>query len=96
MGGLPYVVADGRTGFLVEGHDPADHADRLLQILGDARLQASFGEEAASEALRFTWDATTDQLVSVYDELLSTGSTVAARLGSGQPHRADLRISARR
>ena len=35
VGGLPYVVEDGRTGFLVEGHDPGDHADRLLQILRD-------------------------------------------------------------
>ena len=33
VGGLPYVVEDGRSGFLVEGHDPGDHADRLLQIL---------------------------------------------------------------
>ena len=27
VGGLRYVVEDGRTGFLVEGHDPGDHAD---------------------------------------------------------------------
>ncbi len=71
VGGLPYVVEDGRSGFLVEGHDPGDHADRLLQILRDPRLQSSFGDEAARQALRFTWDATTDQMVSVYDEVLA-------------------------
>ena len=71
VGGLPYVVEDGRSGFLVEGHDPGDHADRLLQILGDPQLQSSFGDEAARQALRFTWDATTDQMVSVYDEVLA-------------------------
>jgi len=77
VGGLPYVVEDGRSGFLVDGHDPGDHADRLLQILRDHRLQSAFGEEAARQALRFTWDATTDQMVSVYDEAL------AASGGSG-------------
>lgn len=71
VGGLPYVVEDGRSGFLVDGHDPGDHADRLLQILRDGRLQSAFGEEAARQALRFTWDATTDQMVSVYDEVLA-------------------------
>ena len=34
VGGLPFVVEHGRTGFLVEGHDPGEHAARLLQLLG--------------------------------------------------------------
>ena len=72
VGGLPYAVEDGRTGFLVEGHDPGDHADRVLQILRDDRLQADLGVEAARQALRFTWDATTDEMVAVYDEVLET------------------------
>lgn len=71
VGGLPYVVVDGQSGFLVDGHDPADHADRLLQVLREPRLQSSLGEQGARQALRFTWEATTDEMVSVYDELLS-------------------------
>jgi D-inositol-3-phosphate glycosyltransferase len=69
VGGLRYVVEDGRTGFLVEGHDPADHTDRLLQILRDPALAARLGGEAARRALRFTWDATAQELMSVYDEV---------------------------
>lgn len=71
VGGLAYVVLDGRTGFLVEGHDPGDHADRLLQILRDPSLQSAFGHEASRHSLRFTWDATTDLMVTVYDEVLA-------------------------
>jgi D-inositol-3-phosphate glycosyltransferase len=78
VGGLPYVVEDGQSGFLVDGHDPADHADRLLQILRDPRLQSAFGEEAAHQALRFTWDATTDQMVTVYDEVLASSGATGA------------------
>ncbi|MEO8476033.1 MAG: D-inositol-3-phosphate glycosyltransferase [Actinomycetota bacterium] len=70
VGGLRYVVEDGKTGFLVEGHDPGDHAERLLEILRDPSLAAAMGSEAARQALRFTWDATTTELLSVYRELL--------------------------
>ena len=69
VGGLRYVVEDGRTGFLVEGHDPGDHTDRLLEILRDPALAARMGGEAARQALRFTWDATAQELMSVYDEV---------------------------
>jgi D-inositol-3-phosphate glycosyltransferase len=71
VGGLRYVVEDGRTGFLVEGHDPGDHAVRLLQVLRDPSLASRLGSQAARQALRFTWDATTAELAAVYDELLS-------------------------
>ena len=70
VGGLRYVVEDERTGFLVDGHDPGDHADRLLRILRDDGLAARLGREAARQALRFTWDATAAELLDVYRELL--------------------------
>ena len=69
VGGLRFVVSDGRTGFLVEGHDPSDHADRMLRILADPGLAADLGAAAAREALRFTWDATASELAGIYREL---------------------------
>ena len=71
VGGLRFVVRDGETGFLVEGHDPADHADRMLQILRDPALAAEMGTAAAREALRFTWDATASELAGIYRELVA-------------------------
>ena len=73
VGGLRFVVRDGQTGFLVEGHDPGDHAERLLQILREPRLAEDLGVAAAREALRFTWDATAAELAAVYRELLGAG-----------------------
>ena len=70
VGGLPYVVEDARTGVLVDGHDPADHAEAVLGVLRDPRRQASLGDEAARRALRLTWDVTAREVRSVYDELL--------------------------
>ena len=71
VGGLRYVVQDGVGGYLVEGHDPGDHADRLIQVLRSPTLQAELGISGARQALRFTWDATADELHTVYADLLS-------------------------
>ncbi|HZD79163.1 MAG TPA: D-inositol-3-phosphate glycosyltransferase, partial [Actinomycetota bacterium] len=70
VGGLRYVVEDGATGYLVEGHDPADHAERLLQILADPTLGRRLGTSAVARSLRFSWDATAVEILSVYRELL--------------------------
>ena len=70
VGGLRYVVEDGRSGYLVEGHDPGDHAERLVRVLRSGSLQSALGSEAARQALRFTWDATAGELDAVYRELL--------------------------
>ena len=68
VGGLRAVVHGG--GILVDGHDPADHADALLAILRDPALAARLGSTGTLESRAFTWDATTEGIVSVYRELL--------------------------
>jgi len=70
VGGLRFVVVDGATGFLVEGHDPGDHAERLLRILRDPRLARRLGERGAVHSRGFSWDATADEVLGVYRELL--------------------------
>ena len=67
VGGLPLRGEDGRTGFLVEGHDPGDHADRLLQILQRRRAAVgAWAPKPPTQAPRFTWDATADAVLGVY------------------------------
>jgi D-inositol-3-phosphate glycosyltransferase len=70
VGGLRYVVEDGVTGHLVEGHDPADHAERVLAILRDEKARARMGEAGVVRSLRFSWDTTAAGMLSVYRELL--------------------------
>lgn len=76
VGGLRYIVEDGETGYLVEGHDPGDHAGRLLAVLADPRAARRMGEAGVARSFRFSWDATATEMVSVYRELLN---------GSGVP-----------
>jgi D-inositol-3-phosphate glycosyltransferase len=70
VGGLRYVVGDGTSGFLVEGHDPADHADRALAILRDRALARRMGAEGVARSFRFSWDATAGEMLGVYRELM--------------------------
>ncbi len=70
VGGLRYVVDDGVTGTLVEGHDPTDHAAALLDVLRDPARQSALGAAAARHALHLTWDVTAREVRHVYGELL--------------------------
>ena len=69
-GGLPYVVRDGVTGFLVEGQEPGQYADHLLHLLAHPREARRMGRAAVAQALRFSWDATTADVLSVYREVV--------------------------
>jgi D-inositol-3-phosphate glycosyltransferase len=64
------VVRDGVTGFLVEGHDAADHAERALQLLADRGLAERMGRAGVEHSMRFSWDVTARELRGVYEELL--------------------------
>lgn len=67
VGGLPTAVADGVTGTLVEGHDPADYAAALRPFLVDPLLRAESGAKAIRHAEGFGWDATVERTLDVYE-----------------------------
>jgi D-inositol-3-phosphate glycosyltransferase len=71
VGGLRYSVVDGVTGSLVDGHDPADHAERLLALLRDRRRSDAMSGAAVRHARAFSWEATASEIDAVYRELLA-------------------------
>ena len=72
VGGLRYVVQDGVTGYLVEGHDPGDHGERILSLLRDPVRGRRMGEAGVARSLRFSWEATAGGMLSVYRELVAS------------------------
>lgn len=66
VGGLPVAVADGRTGFLVPGHDPCDYARALRRFADHPALAAELGAAAARHARDFGWDASAADTAEVY------------------------------
>jgi starch synthase len=72
VGGVPEIVEDGVTGFLVEPGDVGELRERLHELLGDRALAARMGAAARERALeRFTWAACAERCLEVYGELLA-------------------------
>jgi len=68
VGGLPTAVADGRSGVLVDGHDPADWARVLVGLLADPTERARLGRGALAHASTFGWEVTAARMLDVYAE----------------------------
>jgi glycosyltransferase involved in cell wall biosynthesis len=67
--GMPYMVRHGESGFLVDPLDPADVAERLAQVLGDASLGRSLGGRARAIARdRFHPEAVARRTRDVYEQ----------------------------
>lgn len=69
VGGLRSLVADGRTGFLVEGRDPAAFAARVSELLDDPQLASQLGAAASDRAKRYCWSTTAARLRRLYSDL---------------------------
>jgi glycosyltransferase involved in cell wall biosynthesis len=82
-GGIPEVVVDGETGFLVPPRDPQALADRLVRLLKDAPMRARMGEAGLARArARFTVERMVEETNAVYER------EVGKRLGGGSERRA--------
>jgi glycosyltransferase involved in cell wall biosynthesis len=67
VGGIPELVTDGETGFLVPPRAPAQIAERLVQLLQDAALRARLGDAGRRAAERkFDLSANLDTLMRAY------------------------------
>jgi D-inositol-3-phosphate glycosyltransferase len=66
VGGLPTAVADGRSGVLVDGHDPADWAKVIGDLLRAPGALPALADRARAHAERFSWERTADGLVATY------------------------------
>jgi D-inositol-3-phosphate glycosyltransferase len=69
VGGLRTVVEDGRTGVLIDGHDPGAFAARIGELLADGGLAAAMGRAAAERARGFTWSTAAARLRRLYADL---------------------------
>ncbi|HET7524089.1 MAG TPA: glycosyltransferase [Acidimicrobiales bacterium] len=71
VGGLTTLVDDGRTGFLVDGRDPADYAAPLAKLLGDPDEAERMGAAGAARAGAYTWKAAAAELWERVEALTS-------------------------
>jgi glycosyltransferase involved in cell wall biosynthesis len=68
-GGIPEVVIDGETGFLVPPADAAALADRIGRLLTDPHLRQRFGAAGRERVLaEFTWDRVVERVLACYHQ----------------------------
>jgi glycosyltransferase involved in cell wall biosynthesis len=71
--GLPEVVEDGVTGFLVPPADPSAAAAMLQRLLSDRKLRAEMGAAGRSFVLdRYEWERTARTMDDLYDAALGS------------------------
>jgi D-inositol-3-phosphate glycosyltransferase len=69
VGGLRTIVDHGRTGFLVEGREPAAFAAYTGELLSNPLLAAELGAAAALRSGRYRWSITAARLRRLYADL---------------------------
>ncbi len=54
VGGLPEVIDDGKTGFLVEKENPEQLADAILKYFNENK-ETEFVDNIKNEAAKYSW-----------------------------------------
>lgn len=67
VGGLPDVVTDGKTGYVVEPKNPKELANAVIKYYAENK-EEEFSENVKAEAYKYSWD----RMVEVVEELWNT------------------------
>src|SRR5262249_17047897 len=72
VGGIPTVIDEGRTGFLIAAGDEAALRARLERLRADPALARACGERARATALdRFSAERMAREYIELYERLLA-------------------------
>lgn len=70
VGGIPFMVENGKTGLLFESENVEDLAEKIVTLLKDEKLRRKMGEAGKEKVKEFTWDKIAEQTVETYKEIL--------------------------
>ena len=79
VGGLGFLVQNGKTGYTIPNGDPEVLCDKLSTLLNDPSLRETMGRRAAEYAQSYTWDKIAAQIVKVYQALLNKNKENGSR-----------------
>ncbi len=77
VGGLPSLVRDGETGYLVPWHCPEPFAERMEVLLAHDDLRDHMGQAAIRHAQGLAWETVVQRFATLYEDLISR--RIAAR-----------------
>lgn len=86
VGGIPELVADGKTGTLVPAGSSPALAEALVSLLRDPERRRSLGRAARESVMeRFTWSRTAEETVALYHAILARNERGSPRVPLAVP-----------
>lgn len=79
VGGLAFLIQDGKTGFTVPVQDPAAIGEKLRLLLSDNALREKMGAQAAAYARQYDWRFIVEKMIALYGELLGQDQLFLSR-----------------
>jgi D-inositol-3-phosphate glycosyltransferase len=76
VGGLAYLIQDGKTGYTVPVGDPQALAARLAELLTDTELRQRLSLQASEYARQYDWTNIVKRLLKVYHDVLSRDNRI--------------------
>jgi glycosyltransferase involved in cell wall biosynthesis len=73
-GGIPDIVADGETGFVVDIDDHQTLAQRAMQLLSNDNMAATMTRKARAECRKYTWEVVCDRWLCLYRKIAENNS----------------------
>lgn len=71
VGGLPEVVEDGVTGFVVPSQNPEKTAQAIEKLIVDKELKVQMGKAGRARVARlYDWNNNVAQMIKIYEDLL--------------------------
>ena len=70
VGGLAYLVQDGKTGYHVQEGRPNELAQRLVELLSNSELRERMGEAARKVAEKYLWSKTAGEIIELYKTIV--------------------------
>ncbi len=69
VGGVPYLLANGKEGLLIPPNDPRAMADAIIKLINDAPLAARLSENARTKSEIFDWPQTLQKWETLFGSL---------------------------
>ena len=67
VGGVPYMVEDGKTGLLFESNNCNDLADQMMWVLEHSQEVNTIIHNAQTEVQKYSWNNVKQQLMKIYE-----------------------------
>ena len=68
VGGVPYLIEEGRTGLLFEDNNVTDLADKMLWAIGQPKESEKMIQGAYEDVKKYSWSKIREQLLPLYEQ----------------------------